>query len=174
MRDTIGAKVTATIAAADAMLRNRGFFFANTGAGDRLPSTASTMIIAAVPAQALTPTVGGIEWPRFTRDPAQWLVVTAPDAATYEGGLRRLVAGGQWAALGGEAVSLDVHDDTLHMLQPRAISYLVPDRFVLSDVRPIIGGIMSDNIVLGIGLLMVLMSILGVSTHALIRRMGVK
>jgi hypothetical protein len=39
-------------------------------------------------------------------------------------------------------------------------------------VRPILGGVFSDNIVLSLGVLLLLMSALGLSTHVLIRRMG--
>ena len=172
--DAFGARLSSAAAVTDGLLRSRGFFFPGTGQGELLPATASTMIIAALPSQSYAPLAGGVPLPRLTRDAAQWLVVTAADAPTYEAGLRRLVTSGRWTALGGEAVALDLGDDTLRTRQPRVVSYLVPARFVLSDVRPILGGIMSDNIVLSIAALLVLMSILGLSTHALIRRMGAR
>jgi hypothetical protein len=51
---------------------------------------------------------------------------------------------------------------------------VLPDHLVIADVRPILGGLFSDNIALSLVVLMLLMSMLGLSTHALIRRMGAR
>lgn len=170
----LGSQLRSSVATSESFLRSRGFFFASGEQADRLPATGSTMLIAAVSPETSVPTVGGIELPQFRRDAAHWLVITGPTAATYEDGLRRLVESGRWRELGGQAVSLDVRTGTLRTLQPSRVAYVVPHALVLTDLRPILGGIVSNNIVLSIALLMALMSVLGVSTHLLVRRMGVK
>lgn len=169
-----GIEVNAAVTTAEAILRSRGFFFATDNRADLLPATNSSILIAAVAPDTASASIGGVELPQFLRDPAHWLVVTAPDAATTEAGIRRLVTNGQWTQLGGHAVSLDLGTDELRTIQPIRVAYVVPNRVVLSDVRPIFGGVVSNNIVLSIGLLMLLMSLLGVSTHVLVRRMGAK
>ena len=85
-----------------------------------------------------------------------------------------MIANGKWSALAGQAVSYDPDTDQLRSAQPEQVSYVLPDRLVVADVRPILGGLFSDNIVLGLGVLLLLMSLLGLSTHALIRRMGAR
>ena len=55
-------------------------------------------------------------------------------------------------------------------MQPKHVVYTVPDRLDLADVRPVLGGILSDNIALSLGVLVLLLSLLGVSAHALVRR----
>lgn len=156
------------------LLRNQGFFFGADGAPKTVPFAAGSLLIAAVDPRLDTGKVAGIEVPRFTRDSAQWLVVTASSDASLQGGLTRLVSDGQWKDLRGEAVSLDVDKGRLAAVQPSRVLYVVPDRVVMADLRPILGGIVSNNIELSLAVLMVLMGILGVSTHALIRRAGAK
>jgi cellulose synthase operon protein B len=163
------------VAVGGALLKNRGFFFSDSddGAG-ALPRTVNSLLIFAAGRDSAASTVGGMELPRFTRDPAQWLVVTAQSAGIYKTGVERLVATGRWTDLAGNAVSLDIDNDRLQSAQPTRVSYIAPNRFVLADIRPIFGGIVSNNITLSLGVLMLLMSVLGVSTHALIRRVGGK
>jgi cellulose synthase operon protein B len=156
-------------------LRSRGFFFYR---GDRdagaLPFSANALLIGAVSPAPPPLTVGGAEIPQFVHDASQWLVITGQSPQAYEVGLERLVANGQWSGLAGEAATFDAASDQLRSVQPARVAYVVPDRFVLSDMRPILGGIVSDNILLSLGALILLMSILGLSTHALIRRMGAR
>ena len=78
------------------------------------------MLIAAVSPDTVVPTVGGVELPQFRRDAAHWLVITGPTAATYEDGLRKLVASGRWRELGGQAVSLDVRTGALRTQSRKA------------------------------------------------------
>ena len=85
-----------------------------------------------------------------------------------------MIANGKWSALAGEAVSFDPDTDQLRSVQPLRVSYVLPDHLVIADVRPILGGLFSDNIALSLIVLMLLMSMLGLSTHALIRRMGAR
>ena len=112
--------------------------------------------------------------PRFTPDKAQWLVVTAPNAGMLQNGLTRLVSDGQWRELNEETVSLDLDGGRISSAQPSQVLYVVPNHVVLSDIRPILGGIISNHIALSLSALMLLMTLLGVSTHTLIRRMGSK
>ncbi len=162
------------LASAESYLRGRGFFFASDRHVDTLPVTGSSILIAAVPPELAFRTVGGVELPQFVRHPAHWLVVTGPNADVYQAGLQRLVADGHWKNLSGQAISLDLKTDEFRTAQPSRISYVVPSRVVIADLRPILGGIVSNNIVVSIALMMVMMSALGVSTHLLIRRMGAK
>ena len=83
-----------------------------------------------------------------------------------------MIANGRWSDLAGQAVAYDPDSDMLQSAQPARVAYVLPNRFALSDVRPILGGVFSDNIVLSLGVLLLLMSALGLSTHVLIRRMG--
>jgi hypothetical protein len=89
-------------------------------------------------------------------------------------GVERLIVDGQWRDLAGQAVSLDLDSGSLHAAQPTHVAYVEPSAFVLSDVRPILGGILSDNILLTFAALIALVSLLGLSTHALIRKSGVR
>ena len=165
--------VRSAVAGAEALLRSRGFFFTgNDTRDDALPAGRDTMLVAAVAPEGAAPLVGGIEVPTFLRDPAQWLVITAPTARLYEAGLRRLVADGDWARLDGQAVSFDVRTGDLRSVQPTRVSYVLPGRVVPSDMRPILGGIVSNNIRLSIAALLGLLTLLGVSTHLLVRRSG--
>ncbi|WP_131195571.1 cellulose biosynthesis cyclic di-GMP-binding regulatory protein BcsB [Lichenihabitans psoromatis] len=167
--------VQAVVNGAEQLLRSRGFFFSgNQSRFDRLPATSTTMLIAAIAPDVGSASIGGLELPHFTRNPSQWLVVTAPTADLYQNGIAHLVANGQWSDLAGQAVSLNVKTDALQSIQPARVTYVMPERLVLSDIRPIFGGVLSNNIMLSIALLMLLMTILGVSTHILIRRTGSK
>jgi len=158
-----------------AVLRNRGLFFSGgSPKAGALVLTANSLLIGAVNPGNDAQTISGLEIPQIAHDSAQWLVVTAQRHGAYEAGIQQLVASGQWSALAGQAVSLDVDANQLRSVQPARVAYVVPHRFVLGDVRPILGGMVSDNILLSLGALMLLMAILGVSTHALIRRMGAR
>jgi hypothetical protein len=168
------AGVHSAIAMAEAALRSRGFFFGTEDQTALLPASDRSMLIASLAPEPDRAPIGGVNLPQFIRDPAHWLVITAPAAALYEEGIRRLIVSGQWDTLSGQAANLDLQSGDLHSIQPSRITYVVPSRLVLRDLRPILGGIVSNNIVLSIGSLMLLMAILGVSTHALLRRTGVK
>jgi len=147
-------------------------------AGDRragLPALpAHFLLMEAVNPNLSTKTIGGVPVPQLARDASQWLVISAQDSDSVKKGVERLVVDGQWRDLAGQAVSLDLDSGSLHSAQPAHVAYVEPSAFVLSDLRPILGGILSDNILLTFGALIALVSILGLSTHALIRKSGVR
>jgi cellulose synthase operon protein B len=158
-----------------AMLRSRGFFFSidDRDAG-ALPFSANSLLIGAVSPAGAPRTIGGVEIPQIVSDASQWLVITAQTSDGCASGVERLVANGQWSALAGEAVSLDLETHQLRSVQPSRVAYVAPGGLALSDIRPILGGVVSDNILLSLAALILLMSILGASTHAMIRRMGAR
>jgi hypothetical protein len=165
----------AVVEAGQGLLGKHGFFFSSgEREADALALSANSLLIGAVNPSSAAQTVGGVDIPQIIHDPAQWLVVTAQSSGAYEAGVERLVADGKWADLAGRAVSFDPEKNQLRSVQPERVAYVMPNHFVLGDVRPILGGILSDNISLSSGALMLLMSILGVSTHALVRRMGAR
>jgi hypothetical protein len=146
--------------------------------GDRragLPTLpAHFLLIGAVNPNLTTKTIGGVTVPQLAHDASQWLVVSAQNSDGVKKGVERLIVDGQWRDLAGQAVSLDLDSGSLRSAQPAHVAYVEPSAFVLSDVRPILGGILSDNILLTFGALIALVSILGLSTHALIRKSGVR
>jgi hypothetical protein len=152
-----------------------GFLFP---VGDRRtdlpPQPAHFLLMGAVNPIASAKTIGGVSVPQFTHSASQWLVVSgqSPDGARK--GVERLVVDGQWRDLAGQAVSLDIDSGVLASAQPKRVAYVEPSGFALSDVRPILSGVLSDNILLTFGALLALASILGLSTHALIRKSGVR
>ena len=159
---------------AQRLLRRQGFFF-GAERGDRtVPVSARSLVVAALAPRPQDADAVGINLPRFAASTAQWLVLTAADAPTLHDGLSRLVSDGRWGDLDGQAVSLDLQNGRLASIQPSRVLYVAPDHFVLSDVRPILGGMVSNHIELSLAVLMLLMAVLGLSTHALIRRSGVK
>ena len=166
---------TASLAgSAEQVLRDHGFFFEKEAKDDALPVRPDGLVVAAIEPGLVPATRLGIALPQVLRDPAHWLVVTAADKGTIETDLRRLVASGRWSALAGQAASFDPKSGTLRLLQPRTVGYVLPDRLVPSDLRPILGGVMSANIPLSIAMLLTLMFILGTSTYLAIRRAGVR
>ena len=158
--------------AARAQLRNHGFFYGADKGPGALSLTQNGVLIGAVSPTPPTPILGGVDIPQFVASPRQWLVVAAHDAGGYATAIDRMVANGRWSDLAGQAVVYDPDSDLLQSAQPTRVAYVLPNRLVVADLRPILGGIFSDNILLGFGLLLLLMSALGLSTHALIRRMG--
>ncbi|MDX7949579.1 cellulose biosynthesis cyclic di-GMP-binding regulatory protein BcsB [Lichenihabitans sp. Uapishka_5] len=154
-------------------LRSRGFFFGNDKA-DLLTLKSDDLLVAAVTPGGKAPRDSLDVMPRFTRDATHWLVVTASSPATLDGGLDRLAASGRWDQLRGEAVKFDPTSGEIEVRQPRGVTYVLPSEVVVADVRPILGGLMSDNILMSLAILFVVMGTLGVSTHALVRRMGAK
>ena len=155
-------------------LKNQGFFFGSDQGGQTVPFTAHSLMVAAVEPRSADRAVTRIDLPRFTNNGAQWLVVTAADGGTLRDGLLRLISDGQWKNLDGQAVSLDLENGHVASIQPSRVLYVAPSQLVLSDVRPILGGIVSNHIEISLLALMLLMAILGVSSHTLIRRMGSK
>jgi cellulose synthase operon protein B len=162
------------LASAQGLLKRQGFFFGGGGATEVVPFSSRSLLVTALEPRAPNASVAGVDLPRFTSDPAQWLVFTAADSDTLTSGLTRLVSDGHWQDLQGQAVSLDLDRDSLTIAQPSRVAYVIPRSVHLSDIRPILGGIISSHIELSLALLMLLMSLLGVSTHALIRRAGPK
>ncbi len=171
------AAVQAQTVLADAQrfAKTMGFFFGGTGQdGHAVSAKVPSLVVSAVSPQPENQRLAGLEVPRFTPDKAQWLVVTAPNAGVLRNGLTRLVSDGQWKDLNGETVSLDIDGGRIASAQPSQVLYVVPSHVVLSDIRPILGGIISNHIALSLSALMLLMTLLGVSTHTLVRRMGSK
>ena len=162
------------VAEAQSLLRDRGFFFGGSQEAKTLPVTGESLIIAAVARQAPSTTIGGLTLPQVTRDPSHWLVVTAADQTKTQSALGQLVESGQWSSLRGEAVAFDPKTSSLQVTQPRTVSYVLPERLVVSDLRPILGGVMSDNILLSIAAMFAVMIILGLSTHVVISRSGTR
>jgi hypothetical protein len=157
-----------------AQLRMHGFFYGGDRGADALSLSQNGLLVGAVDPTTPTPIFGGVGIPQIVVSPRQWLVVTAHSAEAYQSAVERMIANGKWSALAGEAVSFDPDTDQLRSVQPLQVSYVLPDHFVAADVRPILGGLFSDNIALSLGVLLLLMSMLGLSTHALIRRMGAR
>ena len=155
-------------------MRIHGFFYGGDRGADALSLPQNGLLIGAVDPTTATPIFGGVEIPQIVVSPRQWLVVTAHSAEAYQSALDRMIANAKWRALAGEAVSFDPDTDQLRSVQPLQVSYVLPDHFVVADIRPILGGLFSDNILLSFGVLILLMSLLGLSTHALIRRMGAR
>ncbi len=164
----------AALAKAQRFGKSLGFFFGADQDGHAVPAKMPSLVVSAVSPQPENQKLAGMDVPRFTPDKAQWLVVTAPNAGILQNGLTRLVSDGQWRELNGETVSLDLDGGRISTAQPSQVLYVVPNHVVLSDIRPILGGIISNHIALSLSALMLLMTLLGVSTHTLIRRMGAK
>jgi hypothetical protein len=116
--------------------------------------------------------IGGIDVPRFTIKPDNWVVVTAQSPSVVSDGVERLVVTGHWKSLTGEAVSLDLADNQIRSIQPTRLTYIMPRTVVLSDIRPILGGIVSNNILISAAVLLAILSLLGLSTHVMLRRAG--
>lgn len=154
-------------------LRARGFFYGMAAAAP-LRLKPDSMIVAAVTPDGMDPDGLRSALPRFVRSADHWLVVTAANDQALQNGTTRLVANGRWAALKGEAVAYDPGTDALQIRQPRNVTYVVPSRLVLTDMKPILGGLLSDNITLSLSVMVLLLGLLGASTHALIRRSGVR
>ncbi len=156
------------------LLKQQGFFFGSDEDQSTVPVSPGSLVVAAVDPHAPDQRRTRLNLPRFATSTAQWLVFTAADAATLHDGLSRLVSDGQWGNLDGDVASLDPQTGRLVSLQPSHVLYVTPDHLVLSDVRPILGGIVSNHIEISLVVLLLLMAILGLSTHGLIRRMGAK
>ncbi len=169
-----GSEMRTLVAGTQHLLKNQGFFFGTSQGPQTVPMSAHSLMVAAIDPRPQDDRLTSLNLPRFTTSNAQWLVVTASDDATLHDGLTRLVSDGQWGNLDGQAVSLDLGTGRIASVQPSRLLYVAPDHLVLSDVRPILGGLVSNHIELSLIVLMLLMAVLGVSTHALIRRMGSK
>lgn len=169
-----GMEMRTLVAGTQHLLKNQGFFFGTSQGPQTVPMSAHSLMVAAIDPRPQDDRLTSLNLPRFTTSNAQWLVVTASDDATLRDGLTRLVSDGQWGNLDGQAVSLDLGTGRIASVQPSRLLYVAPTHLVLSDVRPILGGLVSNHIELSLIVLMLLMAVLGVSTHALIRRMGSK
>lgn len=155
--------------------RDRGFFFATEQRTDALAlSSDRSMVMATIDPDEAVARVAGLDLPRFSRDGRQWLVVTADRPETYEAGTARLTTDGRWPTLSGQAMSLDVDTGQVQSVEAPQASYILPHRLAVSDIRPVLGGFVSNNIALSAALLMGLLSILGLSAHTLLRNLGTK
>ena len=170
---TPSSRLGATVEVVQAALRSRGFFFGRDKS-DKLALKSDDILVAAVTPGGKAPRTAFDVVPRFTGDAAHWLVVTAANPATLDAGLRQLVVSGHWADLRGEATRFDPAAGTLDVRQPYGVTYVMNADVSPADMRPILGGLMSDNIVMSLVVLFVVLGGLGLSTHAVVRRMGVK
>lgn len=143
-----------------------------SAAAARLPVSAHTLLFAAAAADLPHGPASAI--PGFSADARQWLLVTAPSAALVESGTARFIAEGRWPTLQGRAVSFDPDSRALASVAADHVTYLLPDHVVLSDLRPVLGGLVSDNIEAAVAVIMLLIAVLGLSTHGLVRRPGAK
>jgi cellulose synthase operon protein B len=139
-----------------------------------LPLTNASMLVAAVEPTHEKRSYAGINLPRFASKPDQWLVITGLTPDSYTGGVERLASSGRWALLGGEASTFDLKTGDLRSIEPTEVSYVVPSDLKLSEIRPVLGGILSENMLVGIVAWFLVIIVLGVSTHALISRAGVR
>jgi cellulose synthase operon protein B len=139
-----------------------------------LPLTDATMLVAAVEPMREKRSYAGIGLPRFASKPDQWLVITGLTSDTYTSGVERLASSGRWMLLGGQASTFDLKTGDLRSLGPTEVSYVVPSDIKLSEIRPVLGGILSENMLVGIIAWFFVIIVLGISTHALISRMGVR
>lgn len=172
--DRIAGQASSVVEAAEQVLHDHGFFFGGDTPSSGLPVQPGGLVIAAVEPGLEGASRVGIALPQLLRDPAHWLVVTAADNGAIGPALTRLIASGQWSALGGQAASFTPKNGELKLLQPRTVSYVLPDKLVPSDLRPILGGVMSANIPVSVAILLTLMFVLGASTYLVIRRTGVR
>ena len=170
---TPSSRLGSAVEVVQAALRSRGFFFGRDKA-DKLTLKSDDILVAAVTPGGKAPRTTFDVVPRFTSDAAHWLVVTAANPATLDSGLRQLVASGRWSDLRGEASRFDPADATMEVRQPHGVTYVMNADVSPADMRPILGGLMSDNIVMSLVVLFVVLGGLGLSTHAVVRRMGVK
>lgn len=166
--------VRAWLDKADQVLQTRGYFFKSGKAGETVPFTARTLVVAAADPRVRGHEVAGFDVPGFVADPAQWLVITAADEGVLKTGLDRMISDGHWRDLQGEVVSLDIDKDTFVSVQPSRVLYVKPDHIAIGDIRPILGGMVSSNIELSLAVFVLLMSVLGVSTHVVLRRSGAR
>ncbi len=111
----------------------------------------------------------GIEIPRFTEDSRQWLVITAGSAEAIPAGIARIVSDGLWSQLTGEAVAIDVDDGRFSSVDAEKHSYVLPRSVRIADLRPIIGGLMSSNILLTASAIILLLALLGATSHGMLR-----
>lgn len=155
---------------AETWFRERGFFFtAAPDAQRRISTDERTLLVASVRPDEGDLRVAGVDLPRFTGDPRQWLVFTAKTPDAYQAGLNRLVADGLWPRLNGEAVALGVDDGKFASVEAGELTYVLPQAVRPGDIRPIIGGLMSSNIVLSAVLAILMLALLGMTTHGLLR-----
>ncbi|MGI4765320.1 MAG: cellulose biosynthesis cyclic di-GMP-binding regulatory protein BcsB [Janthinobacterium lividum] len=155
---------------ADRWFRQRGFFF--TPAPDerrRLVTDDHTLLMASVRPNEAEIAFGGIEIPRFADDGRQWLVITAGSADTISAGIDRLVAGGLWSRLNGEAIAINIDDGRFSTIDADTHTYVLPRSVRMADLRPIMGGLMSSNILLTASAAILLLALLGLTTHGLLR-----
>ena len=141
---------------------------------DRLPLNDTSMLVTAVEPARESHSYAGINLPRLLSKPDQWLIITGLTPDTYIGGIGRLVSSGRWALLGGHASTFDMKTGDLRSIEPTEVSYVVPSDIKLSEIRPVLGGILSENMLVGIVAWFLMIMVLGISTHALISRTGVR
>ncbi len=133
-----------------------------------------TLIVAALEPDRATQAVAGVVLPRIDTSSRQWIVVAAANATTTRAGIEHLVASGLWPRLAGQAVSFGVESEQLHTRVATERTYVLPQSLPLQEIRPMLGGFMSDNIIVSAASLMILIVVLGLSTHALIKQLGVR
>lgn len=154
----------------DTWFRQRGFFYASAPNERRhLVATDRTLLMASVRPDEASLQYAGIEIPRFTEDSRQWLVITAGSAEAIPAGIERIVSDGLWSQLTGEAVAIDVDDGRFSSVDAEKHSYVLPRSVRIADLRPIIGGLMSSNILLTASAIILLLALLGATSHGMLR-----
>lgn len=153
-----------------AFLNREGFAYGVRSGSRPLPATSGSLLLASLDIGPRPWAALDLDLPRFAGADDQWLIATGADSARIRTGLERMSSGGRWRELEGQAVSLDTAGGPLSSMQPKRVSYMLPDKLGWADVRPILGGILSGNITLSLSVLVLLMSILGLSTHVMLRR----
>ncbi len=74
--------------------------------------------------------------------------------------------------MSGEVAVYDPDAGTLRERPADLLTYVLPSRIALGDLRPILGGVVSGNIVVACGGLLLLLALLGLSTQLLLRIFG--
>ena len=166
------ARLHATLAVGEQWLRHKGFFFGAWEEQAALSGGNHGLVVAAATMDGRTRSLAGFDLPRVERTPRNWLIVSGLSTAAIAEGVTSLVAENHWKDLNGEAVLYDPTSLSLKSRQARDLTYVMPERIALTDIRPVLGGVMSGNILVSVAGLLVLLGLLGVSTQLLLRLFG--
>ena len=155
------------------LLQSLHFYFGGVGhSPDLLPVSSETLIVAAVEPAAAPHVIAGIPFPRISSRPDQWVVLSGGSMTIVHAGIEHLLIDNTLSKLAGQAVSLDLNTNEMQFRDPVDHTYVVSGSVAFSELRPILGGFMSDNIGLSAIALLMLLTILGGSTHLFIRTLG--
>ena len=131
--------------AGEGQLRNHGFFYGADKGANALSLSQNGVLVGAVESERPSRFSAASSFRRSS--PARgngWS--SRVGAPTPSAAVERMIADGKWSDLAGQAVSFDP-DTAVAIGASRCRSrYVLPERFVLSDVRSILGGVFTDNI----------------------------